>query len=94
MAFSAQNDYDGFDGDKGDQSSGSDIEGDEKMTKDEKSALKGSQTTTIQVLETEKYLKAKEAEFVNTIQENLIKEINITGTAVPPKTPIESLYII
>jgi hypothetical protein len=66
MAFSAQNDYEGFEGDKNDNSSGSDAEGEglERGSKD-KSSLKGQ--STIQVLETEKYLKAKEAEFVNTI---------------------------
>jgi hypothetical protein len=48
----------------------------------------------VHFLETEKHLKAKEAEFVNTIQDNLIREFEITGTAVAPKTPIESLYLL
>ncbi len=31
---------------------------------------------------------------MNTIQDNLIREFDITGTAIAPKTPIESLYLL
>ena len=66
MAFSATNDYEGF-GEKNENSSGSEAEGEttlDRGSKEDKSALKGS---TIHVLETERYLKAKEVEFMNTI---------------------------
>ena len=72
-------------------SAGSEEDNIERASKDSP-----SRTThhAVHFLETEKHLKAKEAEFVNTIQDNLIREFEITGTAVAPKTPIESLYLL
>jgi len=72
-------------------SGGSEEDNIERASKD--SPSKGNHHA-VQFLETEKHLKAKEVEFVNTIQDNLIREFEITGTAVAPKTPIESLYLL
>ncbi len=90
MAFSAINE--GMADEKHEVSSaGSEEDNIDRASKD---SPQKSAHQTIQVLETEKHLKAKEVEFVNTIQDNLIREFEITGTAVAPKTPIESLYLL
>ena len=91
MAYSAINEGMADENREVSSAGGSEEDNIERASKD--SPQKGTHYA-VQLLETEKHLKAKEAEFVNTIQDNLIREFEITGTAVAPKTPIESLYLL
>ena len=46
------------------------------------------------MLELERGIKAQETDFVNQVSSIIVKEFNLTGTALPHREPVESLYLI
>lgn len=46
------------------------------------------------MLELERGIKAQETDFVNKVSSIIVREFNLTGTALPHREPVESLYLI
>lgn len=84
MAFSAKHEVDDFGKTATTVSKGGE---DEEEESQHKSALQS-------VLELERGIKAQESDFVNQVSSIIMKEFNLTGTALPHREPVESLYLI